>query len=284
MYYTIKNDLYSAQINEKGAELHSWKKRRLGQEYIWQGDPCIWSGQAPVLFPIVGRLLDDKYRFGGREYTMEKHGFARNSVFTPISSSANKIVFSLKSSDATREVYPFDFELLVSFELDGSTLRSSNTVVNRGDGMMYFSVGAHPGFNCAMGDYLRFEKLETIGTEKIDENSINMGETAPLLDYEDTITITPELFLGDALILNGLKSETVTLGSPDNGDRLLFRLGRAPFLGIWAKPGAPYVCIEPWYGVNDGSTYKDDISQKRGIVALKPFGVFLQEWSVTALR
>lgn len=284
MYFKIENEKYVAEINETGAELHSWGKKRRGEQYIWEGNPDIWYGQAPILFPIVGRLLDDKYRFGGKEYTMPKHGFARKSVFTPVSVSGNKAVLSLKSSEATRENYPFDFELLVSFELDGKTLRSTNTVINKGAGTMYFSIGAHPGFKCAMGDYLRFEKKETVGTEKIDADSINMEESIPLLDYEDTVTITPEIFLDDALILNGLKSETVTLGSPGDGDRLLFKFGRAPFLGIWAKPGTPYVCIEPWYGVNDGRTYRDDISQKRGIVALKGFRIFTQEWSVTALK
>ena len=274
MFYTIENEFLTAQINDFGAELHSLRAKEDGHEYIWQGDPAVWTGQSPVLFPIIGRLLDDTYRYNGTAYSMPKHGFARKRAFTLVSCERNEAVFMLRSDGETRACYPFDFELYVKFMLGGKTLRVLHTVVNKNDGEMYFSLGAHPGFNCALGDRLEFDKNETVDTETIDSDSIRLAEKTPVLRNERTVTITEHVFDRDALILSGLRSKAVTLRTQTHAHEVRLTFGDVPYLGIWAKPGAPYVCIEPWCGVNDDRRPRADISEKDAIVRLPAGSIF----------
>ena len=283
MFYCIENEFLTAQINDYGAELHSLKAKADGFEYIWQGDPNVWTGQAPVLFPIIGRLLDDKYRFNGSEYTMQKHGFARKRPFEVVSCARNEAVFVLRSDADTRACYPFDFELYVKFTLLGKTLHVIHTVVNQTGGEMYFSLGGHPGFNCAMGDRLEFDKTESLDTETIDGDSIRLPDKTPVLQGEKSITITEHIFDRDALILSGIRSKAVTLRKASHAHEVRFTFGDVPYLGIWAKPGAPYVCIEPWCGVNDDRRVRADISEKDAIQRLPEGGVFDLAYTVEIL-
>ncbi|MCR5484298.1 MAG: aldose 1-epimerase family protein [Clostridiales bacterium] len=267
MFYKIENEFLTAEINDKGAELHSLKDKKSGYEYIWYGKTEIWYGQAPILFPIIGRLLDDKYRYNGTEYDMAKHGFARKMTFKALSAEKNKAVFLLESDETTLKSYPFKFKLYAEFELCGRVLKASHKVVNMNDGEMYFSLGGHPGFNCEIGDCIVFDEKETLSTETIDADSIRLSEKTPVLNDESSIEITKDIFSNDALILSGIKSKALTLKNK-NGHSVHFTFGDVPYLGIWAKPGAPYVCIEPWCGVNDDRRKRDDISEKDGIVRL----------------
>lgn len=275
---TIQNSTFAADINALGAELSSLRSAANGQEYLWQGNPAVWAGRSPLLFPVIGRLLDDKYRVKGREYSLPKHGFARTSVFSVSRVTPDSAVFTLADSPSTRACYPFSFRFDVCFQLTAEGIRVTHTVENRDDEDMFFSVGAHPGFNCELGDVLVFEQAETLRTERIDENALLTGQTYPLLDIADTVTITPDLFVNDALFLSGYRSRHVMLRCR-RGYAIDFDFEDAPFLGIWAKPAAPYVCIEPWYGINDGYEKKEDISQKRGILRLAPAKSFSFSWS-----
>ena len=274
MIRTIENDYLRAQIADDGAQLHSLIGKADDYEYLWQGDPAVWYGQAPVLFPIIGRLLDDRYRYNGKTYTMQKHGFARKRTFECVSCARNEALFVLKSDESTLEMYPFRFEFYVRYELLGNTLRATHTVVNRDDKDMFFSLGGHPGFNCAIGDYLEFDEPETLDTRTIDAESILIPERTPVLRGEKRIVLTEHLFDHDALILSGMRSRSVTLRSDSHAHAVRFTFGDVPFLGIWAKPGAPYVCLEPWCGINDDRERKADISQKEGIVRLPAGDLF----------
>ena len=275
MLYTIENDYLRAQIKDDGAELHSLYGKQQQYEYLWQGDPAVWYGQAPVLFPIIGRLLNDQYRYGGKTYVMQKHGFARKRTFSVVSCAHNEALFLLKSDDATREMYPFEFELYVRFELLGNSLRATHTVVNRDDKEIFFSLGGHPGFNCAIGARLEFDEPETLNTRSVDVNdALLLPERKPVLQNEKSITITEHIFDQDALILSGMRSRAVTLVSDAHPRRVRFTFGDVPNLGIWAKPGAPYVCIEPWCGLNDDHTPRNDISEKEAIIRLPAGDMF----------
>lgn len=276
MYYKIENEFLTCEIDDMGAQLHSLRLKENGKEYIWQGNPEIWYGQAPVLFPIIGQLIGDKYRYNGKEYTMPKHGLARKLPFAVKECGGAKAVFSLESDENTLKSYPFEFELLVIFELCGKTLVNTMTVINKTDGEMYFSIGAHPGFNCKVGDIIEFEKPETLSTERIDKENLIIPEKFPLIENSREIEITKEIFEPDALILSDMKSEKLRIKGENE---IEFTFGKCPFLGIWAKPGAPYVCLEPWYGVNDGREVKNDISEKRGIQKLEKGGEFSFSWT-----
>lgn len=281
MYYRIENDFLTCEIDDMGAQLHSLISKENEKEYVWYGKTEIWYGQAPILFPVIGMLLDEKYRYNGKEYSMPKHGLARKLLFNVDECSGSKAVFSLSSTEETLQKYPFEFRLTVIFELIGKTLKNTFVVDNKNDGEMYFSLGAHPGFNCAIGDKIEFEYPETISTERIDTDSIIIDKKFPLMDNSREIEITKEIFEPDALILSGMKSKKLRIKGENE---IEFTFGDCPFLGIWAKPGAPYVCIEPWYGVNDGRDYKDDISQKRGIQHLNKGEKFEYAWAIDIIK
>lgn len=281
MFYKIENEFFTCEIDDMGAHLHSLKSKENGKEYIWYGKPEIWGGQAPVLFPVIGQLINDKYRYNGKEYSMPKHGIARRYPFEVKECEGAKAVFSLESNEATRESYPFDFELVMTFELIGKSLKNTMTVINKTKGEMYFSIGAHPGFNCKVGDVIEFEYPETVATERIDGDSLIIDKKFPLLENSREIEISEEIFKPDALILSGMKSEKLRIKGENEVE---FTFGKCPFLGIWAKPGAPYVCIEPWYGVNDGRDVKNDISEKRGIQKLGEGETFEFFWNAEIIK
>lgn len=277
MFYKIENEFLTCEIDGMGAQLHSLVSKENGKEYIWQGNPDIWYGQAPVLFPVIGQLINDKYFYNGVEYTMPKHGLARKLPFNVKECEGARAVFSLESDENTLKSYPFDFEYLVTFELKGKSLVNTMTVINKTKGEMYFSVGAHPGFNCNVGDVIEFEQAETLATERIDKENLIISEKFPFMENEKSFVITKEIFEPDALILSDIKSEKLRIKGDNEVE---FTFGKCPFLGIWAKPGAPYVCIEPWYGVNDGREVKKDISEKRGIEHLGEGETFEFAWTV----
>jgi len=277
MLHYIENEHLCCTVDDFGAQLHSVKDRATRAEYLWQGDPAVWTGQAPVLFPIVGRLKDDRYRWQGREYTLPKHGFARKSPFKLLARDGARASFTLESNDQTRACYPFEFALTLDFRLEGRSLIAEATVDNKGDGEMYFSLGAHPAFQCAMGDILRFDAPETLDSQWIDSEAMLAGGGYPVLENATDIIIHEHLFDRDALILQGMRSKYITL-MRDGKPSVKFDIGGAPVLGIWAKPGAPYVCIEPWYGLNDSNEFTPDLSQKPLIQRLGPGEAFTQVW------
>ncbi len=279
MIHSIENEALKISVKRFGCELTSIKSKNSSYEYLWQGNPDIWSGQSPVLFPIIGRLIEDKYTLNGKEYEMEKHGFSRRCDWEFIEKDDISLTFRLSENEKTLESYPYRFELIVKFILEGNRLTVEHKIINKNDCTMYFSIGAHPAFNCEIGDRLIFDYNETLETIKIDlVNSLRLPETTPLLKDENEIIITEEIFNEDALIFEGVKSENITLISESNKRSIKFNLGNAPYLGIWAKPGAPYVCIEPWYGVNDSTEKKADFSQKDAINSLKANDSFTFTW------
>ena len=279
MIYNAENENYILGVKEMGAELTSLKSKKTGFEFIWTGNEEIWYGQSPILFPIIGRLLDDKYRLNGKEYTMPKHGIVRKKPFTLIEKTADSLTFSQKDDEESREAYPYAFELKVKFQLTETGLSVTHTVINNDSETMYYSFGAHPGFNCKIGDYLEFENKEILLAERIDHESILIEEKFPVDIQENKIYLTKDLFCDDALILSGYTSKHLSLKSDDHNRVVKFNFD-SPILGIWAKPNAPYVCIEPWWGINDNYDKKADISQKRAIMTLNSKDSASYNWNI----
>lgn len=277
--FTIENDKLSASVKEYGAELHSVVSNDSGFDFLWNGDTSVWYGQSPILFPIIGRLLDDKYYYDGKEYTMPKHGLFRKRDAQVVSCEKGKLVMMQTADAKTMESYPFTFVVYVTFELIDKAIKVTHKVVNTNEKTMYFSLGAHPGFKCKIGDYLEFDENETLSTEMIDSDSIRVNEKIPVLNNEKRITITEHIFDNDALIFSGIKSKHITLYSTESARKVKFDFGGSPYLGIWAKPGAPYVCLEPWFGVNDSRDKKDCICKKEGIIALEAGKSFECSWT-----
>ncbi len=269
MLYKAENENFTLAVKEMGAELNSLKSKKTGIEYIWCGDESIWYGQSPILFPIIGRLLDDKYTLNGKEYTMSKHGIVRKKPFKLLEKTKDSLTFIQTDDEDSVKLYPYNFELKVIFKLTEKGLNVTHTVTNNSNELMYYSFGAHPAFNCEIGDYLEFSDDSKLTTERIDHESILIEEKFPVEMDGNKITLTPELFNEDALILSDFKSKNIKIKS-NNHNRVISFDFDSPFLGIWAKPNAPYVCLEPWWGVNDNYDKKPDFSQKRGIMSLNP--------------
>jgi galactose mutarotase-like enzyme len=266
---------------DKGAELRSFVDKRNGceYEYLWQGGEP-WKGCSPLLFPIVGRLREDTYYLNGTAYSLEKHGFARTKDFELVQLDERSMTFLLKDDDATRKCYPYPFELQVRFALHENGFSMEHQVKNTGKERMYFSLGAHPGFQCQMGDYIVMDAPEEAEAFRFDENSLRAQKTEPVFEEGRRITITPGLFEHGALLFSHLHSKGATL-MRSNGRNVHVDFGGAPCLGLWAKPGAEYVCIEPWYGIDDNWDATHDFTRKEFIQSLEASEVFLFTVTVT---
>ncbi len=280
MLYKAENENFTLAVKEMGAELNSLKSKNTDIEYIWCGDDSIWYGQSPILFPIIGRLLDDKYTLNQKEYTMAKHGIVRKKPFKLAENTKDSLTFIQTDDAESIKSFPYRFELKVIFQLTENGLKVTHTVTNNSDEVMYYSFGAHPAFNCEIGDYLEFSDDNKLFTERIDHESILVDEKFPVEMSDNKIELTKSLFDNDALILSDFNSKNIKIKS-NNHNRVISFDFDSPFLGIWAKPNAPYVCLEPWWGVNDDYHKKPDFSQKRGIMALEPQKSKSFSWKVS---
>ena len=275
----IDNGIIKVGVKDFGATLTSIVSKKSGYEFLWQGNPSVWNGQSPILFPIIGKLLNDECVINGKTYSIIRHGLARHREFKLVESTNNELIFLQKENTDTLRSYPYKYDLYVSFKVTDNKLTVTHKVVNTNSEEMYFSIGAHPAFNCNIGDILTFECNETLYSERIDHDSVITGNKELILSNDNKIEITKHIFDKDALIFSNVKSKYVILDEKETNKRIKFTFGTPPFLAIWAKPGAPYVCIEPWYGVNDSYDKVASFSQKRGIQKLPPDKEFEFSWS-----
>ena len=280
---TIKNEFLTVCVNSLGAELSSVKDNLSQKEYLWQGNPAIWNGQAPLLFPITGRLLNDSYTHNGKKYSLPKHGFARKSAFTLMRSKPNLAVFGLFDSEKTREVYPFRFYLGAEYRLEGKKLIVTHTIQNKDTCTMHFSFGAHPAFNINIGDSVVFSEKEKLTTLLTNEYGYIVGEKT-LAENSDTVVIDAHIFDADALFFRAMKSTSAKIVTAEGEGVLQMTYGRVPYLGLWAKPGAPYVCIEPWFGICDNENVSGVLKEKPAIVSLEPQREFAFTYEIEILN
>lgn len=275
MIHHIQKDNFSAQISDLGAELISFKNETTKFEFIWNGNPDIWNGRAPLLFPIIGKLKNDEYLLDGKTYKMEKHGFARKSNFNLIEKTKSSARFMLKYNNQTLNIYPFKFELEVLFEINNRNLKVTNTVRNIDKKVMFFTFGLHPAFslpleNSTLNDYfVEFEKEEKLQLFELEDGLINRKSRKFTLNSENRIQLSTDIFNNDALIFKNLNSKEISIGNIKSDYKLkLIRNANLPNLGIWAKPKAPYVCIEPWLGHADFTDSNNSFIEKDNIVKL----------------
>jgi galactose mutarotase-like enzyme len=274
---TITSGRLTATVAHHGAELQSLKDSE-GREYMSDGDPAFWSGRAPLLFPIVGRLNEDRLRFSGQDYRMLKHGFARKSDFALIDQSADSACFRLTDSAETRTQYPFAFELDAHFRLEGATLHMRVMVRNPGAEPLPFSFGYHPAFawplpggGARSNHQIRFEADESAALCRLTTDGLILPDLVPTPVTGNQLVLADALFEDDALIWKSLASRRLSYGAPGH-TRLDIALPDTEWLGIWTKSGAGFVCIEPWAGSADDQGYQGDFSDKPGVMQLAPSG------------
>lgn len=277
--HKIENEFLRVEAREYGAELISIYDKKNKLERLWNADPAFWPWHAPVLFPVVGRCLNDEIMVEGKTYRMEKHGFARKTNFKLLELGDTKMVFSLTSSDDTLKIYPFKFEFLIAYRLQGNMLYCRYEVINKDDKPMYFQLGGHPAFAVPpvgatttgdrYSDYrLEFEQPETADRHFIDNNGFFDGRKQQVFNSSNSLALRNDLFKDDALIFKDLKSKKVAIKSANNSYSLAVTYTGFPYLGLWAKTDASYVCIEPWYGCADTAERQVEFPEKEGVIKL----------------
>ena len=267
---TLSNSILSISINSKGAELISIQNNQTKREYIWEGNPEYWGKHSPILFPIVGTLKNNAYHFNGQNYTLPRHGFARDYEFKVISQESDKVIFSLQENAATLAAYPFDFELQVGYTLIKNELVVSYLIRNNNQMTMPFSIGGHPAFALknAFTDYsLRFEKEENLTSYSLDNDLIS-DKTAIVPLQQNLLPLSYALFEKDALVFKSMTSKQIQL-LENNVPILNFKYHDFPHFGLWTKVGAPFICLEPWLGYADTIAANGNLMEKEGITLLE---------------
>lgn len=274
-WITIRSNALTAQVNPFGAELTSLRDTA-GRELMTDADPAFWTGRAPLLFPIVGRLADDELRVDGQAYAMKQHGFARRMPFAVIEANAASATFRLTDTADTRAAYPFAFRLDVAFTLDGATLTIDVTIANPADTPLPASFGFHPAFawplpygHAREAHRIVFASDEPAPIRRL-ENGLIAGDRPSPLEGR-TLPLSDALFADDALVWTGVRSQSVRYGA-DTGPQLEIGFADTPDLGIWTKPGSHFVCVEPWHGHADPVGHAGDFRDKPGVFEVVPGG------------
>lgn len=283
----LKNEQLQVVVSEHGAELQSILDAE-GKEYLWQGDPKYWGRRSPILFPIVCGLWDDSYRLDGYEYKMARHGFARDMDFKLINKTDTKVTFALEDSPETHRCYPYHFMLSITYRLDGNKIHVIWHVHNTDNNEIHFQIGGHPAFiipGMKEGDEVkgtvRFDnkgKLERlIGNMKgcIIPGRFDVGSQDGIWHF------TEDSFKEDCVIIDKSQVKQVALLDEDGQPSVTVDM-KTPCVGIWAPYGkhAPFVCIEPWYGIHDKVEYRGDFRQKYLMNHLQPGASFLSEYTI----
>ena len=275
MIHSISNDILTVEIAEKGAELRSIKRKEDNCEYLWQGDAKYWEDRSPTIFPICSSVYEGKYTYKGKEYEMGLHGFAQYSVFSATKINECEISFTLASSEETRKIYPFDFELVITYKLSGNSLTITADIKNTGSEILHATFGAHPGFNIPLDGKSEFESYFIEFSEPSVPQKIILspecfvtGELEPLiLEDKKILHLRHDLFIPDGIFMSGMP-KALTLKSEIDAHSVTVKYDKMEYLGIWQEYGTdtPFICIEPWCAppTNDGKT-REDIETKKGL-------------------
>ena len=278
MTATLKNELLTVEIEDFGAQLASVQDKN-GTNYLWPGNPEVWARRAPLLFPLVGRLREGRYTLEGSSWTIPAHGFARDSRFSVRQAGPEEASFSLEDSPETRAVYPFAFSLTVTYRLEGSRLVKSHRVRNRDRRRMYYELGGHDGYRVPLspGEQLEDYAVRLPGVTEIQPYGMDAegiltpkGGTIPL--DNGRILPSPAAYGLDTIILDRMPCRRAVLTDGRDRPRITVEFEDFPFLGLWRaeKPGADYLCIEPWSSLPDARFVGRALSDKIGVRALEP--------------
>ena len=287
--YILENEKIKITVSEQGAELHNITSKVDGTEYLWNRNKRYWGYSAPVLFPIVGKVKNGTYKVDGKEYNLPQHGLARLKKFEMIERKDDKIIFELVDSEETLKVYPYKFSLKIAYTLVESGVITEYIVENTDNKTIYFSIGAHPAFMCPMvtGEiiddyYFEFNEKENCDILPISEEGYIKRERKQYLFDNNIIPLSFEVFKGDALVFDSLKSNKISLKSVNHDKVLSMDFTGFPYMGLWTKAtGAPFVCIEPWYGHADFEDFNGELKDKPGIQKLDVRQKFNSAYTVT---
>lgn len=291
MIYSLENSSIKITASTHGGEIHSLTSKNDGTEYLWNGNPEYWKYHAPILFPIVGKVVNSKYRVNGKIYELPQHGLARTSEFLLVSQTEDEIVFELTYSEESLKVYPYKFSLKSTYKLEDNSVNITYSVKNLDDKKIYFSIGTHPAFMCPISNedkldecYLQFNEKETSKRKLLTGEGYLSHDESECLNSTDILMLSKELFKDDALVFDDLKSDKITIRSRNNDKALIVDFEDFPYMGIWApKSGAPFVCIEPWFGHADYYDFEGEFSEREGTISLETNKEFSCTYKVTVI-
>lgn len=283
--YSIENNFLKINVKESGAELCSIFNKKTGIEYLWQAGKE-WQKHSPILFPVVGQLMNNTYFYKNQPYKLERHGFARNKNFSIGNSGENNIEFILKEDTSTLAIYPFHFELRISYTLEQEKLIVGYSVANKSNNELLFSIGAHPAFKIPLTEnesyedyYLEFNEKETALRWKL-TNGLISDEREIILNNTKILPLKKSLFYEDALVFKNLKSEQISVKSNQHDHGISFSFSGFPYFGIWAAKDADFICLEPWHGIADSVSHNQKLEDKEGIISLKANANFNCNYSI----
>lgn len=288
MIHFIENNYLQVSIQHKGAEICSIQSKTTNIEYMWNANPDVWGSYAPVLFPVIGSLKNNSYTYKGENYSVPKHGFIRNNNnLQVVLKTVDSLTLEYKYDEETLKMFPFKFVFSIAFQLIDNKLEVKHKVENLGNEEMFFSLGAHPGFKCPIHKhetyedyYIQFEEKEFDRTWELSKNGLTTGKTHSVLNNTDKLPLTKSLFSADALIFKSLKSNKVSLMSRHNRYKISLNFADFNYLGLWAKPSAPFICIEPWLGITDDENCSGKLEEKEGIRCLDANSIFSAKYQI----
>lgn len=279
----ISSDDLTVTVSDLGAEMQSLQKD--GQEYLWHGDPEWWSGRSPILFPIVGKAPGDRVEIDGQGGAMKQHGFARRMVFDRAKAEASRVVHVLTDNVDTHAAYPKPFALTVTHAVSGRMLSVSATVANTGRSPLPFGLGFHPAFRWPLpGAEGQAHSVTLANRAEPAMVRLRVGY------FNDTrhgspfrrgrLELDPRLFEDDAMIFPDGAGTALSYAA-EGGASLSFEFEGLPNLALWQKPGAPFLCIEPWHGMAAREGAGPEIAERPGTRVLGPGETARFRWSVT---
>lgn len=265
---TLKNNLLEAVISPLGAELQGLIHVNHGN-VLWRKNETHWNRISPILFPIVGRLINDQYNHLGKTYAMRQHGFARDQIFQVMDENQCSITYRLQENNTTLGHYPFAFTLDVCYTLQDNRIEVSHRITNRDNDVLLYSTGGHPGFHVSgklENHTLYFDGQFTMDQHLITGNYYN-GNTKKLR-LNHAFPLSEDLFQSDAIVVKNPPFHSIGFGEKNGPKLLTVHCEDWTAVGLWTKPGAPFFCIEPWWGWADAWDTEGILVQKAGILSL----------------
>ena len=290
MIYILENEQMRVKVSSLGAEIQSIRRIEDGTEYLWQGEAQYWGRRASNLFPVCGRLWENKYIYRGKTYEMGSHGFARNKEWEVIHQKATALTLQLKPDEETLNAYPFRFVLEMTYTLNEDSLAVTTIVRNEDDKEMPFSVGGHPGFNVPLVEGTEYEDYKLVFDEPcqplefiLDENCFCINKlTLFSLEEDRVLPLRHSLFDNDAIFLQNA-ARGVTLCSDKTERSVHVAYPDSPYVGFWHTPrsDAPFVCIEPWVQSPSCAGEVSNIEEKADMICLAPNEVYRNTYIIT---
>ena len=281
----LKSDQLQVQFQTFGGALSSIKDKD-GVEYLWQGDPTYWSGQAPVLFPICGSVRNDTVVYENKDGSHEigkipRHGLVRKKEFDLVDQTDNSVTFAIEDNEEMYENYPYHFRLEITYIVTGKTIRTEYKIYNKeSEKSMPYFIGGHPGFNCPLladevyeDYYLEFEEPETCSVPKPFPKTgmLDFKDRSSWLDNQKELGLNYDLFSYDAVTLDELESRKVALRSRKHDKGLRLHFEEFPNLIIWSTLNkGPFIALEPWSGLSTSLEEGDRLEEKKDVRILKP--------------